>query len=132
MYQLDIAVVDGKAATGSPATATCTVTELDATVAIEFFKTGESVKLSTNADYTVRKITLIFLLIMGSTFSGKLLRERGGSVQPTIFGKLDSGLVVGPSGPTYGQTFPGVFEVLDPPGADVAPRPNMGPKNDYI
>ena len=38
-----------------------------------------------------------------------------GGVQPKFFGKLDLELVVGPSGPTYGQTFPGVFEVPDPP-----------------
>ena len=40
---------------------------------------------------------------------------KGGGVQPKFFGKLDLELVVGPSGPTYGQTFPGVFEVPDPP-----------------
>ena len=43
-----------------------------------------------------------------------LIIRGGGGVQPKIFGKLDFELVVGQSGPTYGQTFPGVFEVLDP------------------
>ena len=33
---------------------------------------------------------------------------------PTFFGKLNFELVVAPSGPTYEQTFPGVFEVRDP------------------
>ena len=38
-----------------------------------------------------------------------------GGVQPKFFRKLDFELAVGPSGPTYGQTFPGVFEIPDPP-----------------
>ena len=37
-----------------------------------------------------------------------------GGVQPNFFGKLDFELVVGPSGTTYEQTFPGVFKVPDP------------------
>ena len=44
--------------------------------------------------------------------------------QPKYFGKLDLELVVGPSGPSYGQTFPGGFEVPDPRrrrGAGVVP-----------
>ena len=44
----------------------------------------------------------------------KIVTFKGGGVQPKFFGKLDFELVVGPSGPTYGKTFPGVFEVPDP------------------
>ena len=42
-------------------------------------------------------------------------RKVKGGGQPKFFGNLDFELVVGPSGPTYGQTFLGVFEVPDPP-----------------
>ena len=45
----------------------------------------------------------------------KLHQFKGGRLQPKIFGKLELELVVGLSGPTYGQTFSGVFEVPDPP-----------------
>ena len=44
----------------------------------------------------------------------KFSRSRGGGVQPKFFGNFEFELAVGPSGPTCGPTFPGVFEVPDP------------------
>ena len=53
-------------------------------------------------------------------------------VQPKFFGNLDFELVVGPSGPTYEQTFPGVFESPRPPGAGVVPRPIIAAENGHL
>ena len=53
----------------------------------------------------------------------------GEGVQPTFFGKLDFELVVGPSGATYGQTFPSDFEVRD---RRRGATPNMASENGHI
>ena len=41
------------------------------------------------------------------------IRGGGGGVHPIFLGNFDFEIVVGPSGPTSGPTFPGVLEVRD-------------------